>query len=259
MVEKRIYFYIGGIVSLIFYLGMLFSFIFLSLNSDKKHITYTSKKKELFFEVNIVTLPKTKSPDQVQVKQPQKKPEEKKAPEALAKKEDVPVQATTHKDLNSLFSKVDTKKIKRVKRAVKKVVVKDPFKDLNLEKLASRLKIKENKASKKADKLMKKFMALQKTATVSHKAGKYDKFFGKIQEILDSNWQLTYDTSSGNTAEVKIEIDSNGKMRYTILTHSYDTIFNKKLEDFLLQMLRMEFPPYEGTGFASMIVNFKDE
>jgi protein TonB len=99
----------------------------------------------------------------------------------------------------------------------------------------------------------------QRTHTMTQvKSGIYDPFIGKIQDILDEKWQETMYTSSGAQAEVEIKIDNAGSFSYSIVTLSYNSDFNLKLENFLDEMLKESFPPYEGNGEFSMKIIFKD-
>jgi protein TonB len=261
MVEKHHYSLLGGIFSLSLYIAFISFFILLTKDIQKNIQSFSSKKKELFLEVNLVNLPKVdetqKAVDKSEKKPTPKPPEQEKKEEI---KSDIPQKETTAKDLKSLFDDIDTSKYKRAKKKkIKKKVVQDPFKELTEEKIASRLKMKKNSSEKKADKLLKKFISSKRTINVSYKRGIFDKFYGRVQEILDSNWQLTYATESGSEGRVRISVDADGNMRYEILSLSYSKEFNDKLREFLEQMKLVEFPRYLGNGVAEMDVNFKDE
>lgn len=41
-------------------------------------------------------------------------------------------------------------------------------------------------------------------------------FIGKVQEILEENWQKTIDTENGNVAKVLIKVSDKGTFSYKI-------------------------------------------
>ena len=114
---------------------------------------------------------------------------------------------------------------------------------------------KENRAKKITERLN---LSVQKSMTVTQSNGKYDKFKGKISDILYSYWQETIDTVSENSAKVYIQIDNFGNFSYKIETLSYNNTFNAKLRDFLEHMRTVEFPLFTKGRVFEMGVVFKD-
>ena len=113
----------------------------------------------------------------------------------------------------------------------------------------------ENAASKIANSL--KF-AEQKHLIDTKRDGIFDPFIGKVQEILEENWQKTVDTESGNVAKVIIKVSNRGSFSYKVVSLSYNNEFNTKLKEFLKVMESVEFPKYEKGPLFEMQVEFKD-
>jgi protein TonB len=147
--------------------------------------------------------------------------------------------------------------------------VQDLFKSVNTTKLTetgtkastpSRLDGKSTPKQDNASKIVEKLnFKQQRTLEVtSSSSGIYDPFIGKIQDMLDENWQNTAFTTSDAKAEVTIEVDNMGHFSYYIAKLSYNSDFNSKLRGFLDEMKNEVFPPYEGSGKFAMNIIFKD-
>ena len=181
------------------------------------------------------------------VEKPQEKPVEEKKVVASSPKEAVKSQS-----LRGLFEDINTSKLppdakEQKKDQTPKTRVK-PNQDETKQK-------SEDVASKIANSLN---FAEQKHLIDTKRDGKFDPFIGKVQEILEENWQKTVDTESGNVAKVLIKVSDKGAFSYKIVSLSYNNEFNTKLKEFLKSMEGVEFPKYDKGPLFEMQVDFKD-
>ena len=237
---------IGWSLSICIYLLVVLLGIFMLQSHNTKTIKYTASKKNLL-NVTLVERKKKKT-----IKKKKKKIVKKKktVSKPKPKKKTVRTKNTdTKPDFKKLFGKIDLDTLpkesqKREKKIRKKVVKKE------IEEV-----VKDDKA-KKITKALE--FEKQESLIITQKDGVYDEFRGKIADILDSHWQETIDTVSGNIAEVTIGVDKLGNFSYKIETLSYNDAFNAKLRDFLEEMRDIEFPAFVGGEIFNMKVVFKD-
>jgi len=241
---------VGWTLSFIIYILILISGVYILQSHNNKLVKYTASKKNLL-TVTLVERKEKKVQKKKKVKIVKKKKTINK-PKAIQKKKTVRAKKTTTKskpDFKKLFGKIDLDKLpkekpKREKKIRKKIVQKE------IEEV-----VKEEKA-KKITKALE--FEKQESLIITQKDGVYDEFRGKIADILDSYWQETIDTVSGNIAEVIISIDTLGNFSYKIETLSYNDAFNAKLRNFLENMRDVEFPPFKNGEVFNMKVAFKD-
>ena len=240
---------IGFILSFIFYL-IIISLLALYLQEKvKKNIDFTLKKDNILDITLVEKKPKkiTKPLKKIVKKQKIKKPKpitKKPKPQKIAPKVQKKV------SLQGLFKKIDTQKI--VKQKI------DIAQQSRKKKIESK-KIDEKPIKKEIAKKMVENLNFEKSQNIkSSKKGIYDKFRGKVQQILYDNWQNTIDTVSGNSATVEIYIDKMGNFSYKIVKLSYNNEFNSKLIDFLEEMRDKEFPPFTQGEIFKLQVEFKD-
>jgi len=239
---------VGWTLSFILYFIILGIGIYALQTHNVKNIKYTASKKNLLN----VTLIERKEKKIVKKKKQKivKKKTTINKPKPVAKKKTVRAKKTKAKpDLKSLFKNVKVDKLpektkKREKKVRKKIVQKE------VEEV-----VKEDKAKKITKTLEFK---QQENLIITQKDGVYDEFRGRISDILDSHWQETIDTVSGNEAKVIVSIDKLGNFSYKIETLSYNDVFNAKLRDFLEEMKEIEFPAFKGGEIFSMKAIFKD-
>ncbi len=237
---------IGWSLSICIYLLVVLLGIFMLQSHNTKTIKYTASKKNLLN----VTLVERKEKKTVQKKKKKIVKKKKTVNKPKPKKETVRTKnIDTKPDFKKLFGKIDLDKLpkesqKREKKIRKKVVKKE------IEEV-----VKDDKA-KKITKALE--FEKQESLIITQKDGVYDEFRGKIADILDSHWQETIDTVSGNIAEVTIGVDKLGNFSYKIETLSYNDAFNAKLRDFLEEMRDIEFPAFVGGEIFNMKVVFKD-
>jgi protein TonB len=223
----------------------------------EKNLNYTSQKDN---PMNI-TLVERKKNNSEKLKEERKKVEEVKPveePKPTEKPAEEKKVASSSKEVfksvsfQGLFEKIYTTNLPQYVKYQKKYKTAPtrvkPNKDETKEKSA-------NVASKIANSLN---FAEQKHLIDTKRDGIYDPFIGKVQEILEENWQKTIDTENGNVAKVLIQVNDKGIFSYKIVSLSYNNEFNNKLREFLKAMETLEFPKYEKGPLFEMQVEFKD-
>ena len=252
------YSFVAGLFSILIYALLIF-FIFSLLGEyEVKAKKYTSQKN------NFIVVSISEKRDDIQKKVPKKKQVKKVAKKKQIKKKNKTKKPKINKSikrdsdsdlLKSLFSDINTKKYKK------------KIKDRNLTKSVksnknSRLYQKgsgKKEAEKSASKIVKSLSFEDVSSSVSKNTGEYNKYIGKISDILDEKWQNTPGTISGNQASVTVKIDKFGNFSYKIDSLSYNNEFNAKLQNFLDSLKDEKFPPYKEGDFIELKVNFKDE
>ena len=239
---------VGWTLSLIIYFGIVVVVAYMLHSYNTKAIKYTASKKNLF-SVTLVERREKKVVKKRKLKVVKKKTTVNK-PEPIPKKKTVRSKKSEIKpDFKKLFEKIDIDKLpkqsqKREKKIRKQVVQK---------------KVEEVVKIDKAKKILKALeFEQQENLIITQKDGVYDEFRGKIADILDSYWQETIDTVSGNKAIVIISIDKLGNFSYKIEDLSYNDVFDAKLRDFLEKMRDIKFPPFQDGEIFNMKVIFKD-
>ena len=240
---------VGFMLAFVFYLIIITLLAFYIQDKVQKNIDFTLKKDNIL-DITLVekkakkiTKPLKKTVKKQKIKKPKpiaKKPK----PQKIAPKVQKKV------SLQGLFKKIDTKKI--VEQKI----------DIAQQSRKKMIKSKESiqkPIKKKIAKKLVETLSFEKVQNVkSSKKGIYDKFRGKVQQILYNNWQNTIDTVSGNSATVEIYIDKMGTFSYKIVKLSYNDEFNSKLVDFLEEMKDKEFPPFTEGEIFQLQVEFKD-
>ncbi len=243
---------VGWTISFLIYILIVLSGTYMLESHNTKNIKYTASKKNL---LNVTLVERTEK--KIRKKKKQKIVKKKRTVSKIKIKKKIKSIRGTIKDKNitkktnfkKLFGNIDLKKLpqespRREKKIRKKVVQKE------IEEV-----IKDDKAKKITKSLE---FEQQENLIITQKDGIYDEFRGKISDILDSNWQETIDTVSGNIAEVIVSVDKFGNFSYKIETLSYNDAFNAKLRDFLEEMRDKEFPPFNNGEIFNMKVAFKD-
>lgn len=243
-------------MSIILYLCLIAGLAYL-LSSQKNVIkNYTSTKDPM----NIALVERKKNdsekPKEERKKEEVQKPVEKPLEKPVEEKKVVassPKETVKSQSIRGLFEDINTSKLppdaKEQKKDQKQPTRTKP------NKVEETKEKSENVASKIANSLN---FAEQKHLIDTKKGGEYDPFIGKVQEILEENWQKTVDTENGNVAKVVVKISDRGTFSYKIVSMSYNNEFNTKLKEFLTAMESMEFPKYEKGPLFEMQVEFKD-
>ncbi len=242
---------LGFIFSISIYLLLLLSLALYLQERVKKNIDYTIKKDNIL-DITLVE----KKADKILkhkkkiVKKTKKKTKVSTTPKPKRQTEKKVKKIVKKVSLQGLFKKIDTKKIVEPKNEItRQSRKKQRVKKQNIEPIT-----KKDVAKKIVDSI-----SFKRTQNLnSSKNGVYDKFRGKVQQILYENWQDTIDTVSGNSATVEIYIDKSGSFSYKIVKLSYNDEFNSKLVDFLEAMRDKEFPPFTEGDIFKLQVEFKD-
>ncbi|AFL67884.1 hypothetical protein Sulba_0575 [Sulfurospirillum barnesii SES-3] len=242
-------------MSILLYIFLLIFFGYM-ISSEKKAIkNYTSNKNPM----NIALVERKKNDSEKpkderkkeEVIKPVEKPSEK--PKSEEKKvASSPKEAVKSQSLRGLFEDINTSKLKPDAKEQKKDQTQPTRIKPNKEETKEK---SDNVASKIANSLN---FAEQKHLTDMQKAGEYDPFIGKVQEILEEHWQRTVDTENGNVAKVLIKVSNQGVFSYKIISLSYNNDFNTKLKEFLHSMESIEFPKYDKGERFELPVEFKD-
>ncbi|WP_331775574.1 TonB C-terminal domain-containing protein [Sulfurospirillum sp. 1612] len=246
MLPKSRYNVVGFSLSILLYICIVVSLGFYLQSRIKNNINYVVSNKNVL-DITLVQN-KTKKRQTPPKKVPKKtKVKPKSAPKPSPK--NVTAKHEKKVALRGLFDKIDVKKIEKPHK--KKAVA---TRKMPTNKKSANTAVKKNDAKKLVDAL-----TFEKQSNIkSVKNGVVDKFRGTVTQILDTNWQNTIDTVSGNKATVMISIDNLGNFSYKIEKLSYNDEFNAKLLDFLEEMKDKEFPPYTEGGIFKLPVIFKD-
>ena len=141
---------------------------------------------------------------------------------------------------------------------------------------ASRLKKqKAQKAKKKADAKRKKEAKRRKkkaqeaqklveqmqisTPTSHKKSGENHEFWSFVSNKIMSKWQRTVSTQDGLSATVTIRINNQGRLSYSDLQSSYNSLFDTKLKVFLDNLEYERFPSYKQGSFIEAEFEFTDK
>ena len=245
---------LGWILSILLYFFLLMCLAYVLSSQQDTLKNYTSQKDPM----NVALVERKKNDSEKpkeerkkeEVQKPVEKPVEKPAEEK--KVASSPKEAVKSQSLRGLFEDINTSKLppdaKEQKKNQTTPTRVKPNKDETKEK-------SESAASKIANSLN---FAEQKHLIDTKKGGEYDPFIGKVQEILEENWQKTVDTENGNVAKVLIQVSDKGTFSYKIVSLAYNNEFNTKLKEFLKAMESVEFPKYDKGPLFEMPVSFKD-
>lgn len=248
---------LGWTMSIFLYIILIVFFAYVLSSHKEKNLNYTSKKDNPLS----VTLVERKKNDSDKLKEERKKEEVEKPvvePKPTEKPSEEKKVASSTKEavkstsLRGLFEDINTSKLPPDAKEQKKD--QTPMTRIKPNKEETKEK-SENAASKIANSLN---FAEQKHLIDTKRDGIYDPFIGKVQEILEENWQKTVDTESGNVAKVVIKVSNRGTFSYKVVSLSYNNEFNTKLKEFLKMMESVEFPKYDKGALFEMQVEFKD-
>ncbi len=184
-------------------------------------------------------------------------------PEPEVEKESRDLVAKSAKDLFSTLRVDDYKQAMAEKRKQE-------------EARASRLKKqKAQKAKKKADAKRKKEAKKRKkeaqeaqrlveqmqisTPTSHKKSGEKHEFWSFVSSKIMSKWQRTVSTQDGLSATVTIKINNQGRLTYSDLQSSYNSLFDTKLKVFLDNLEYERFPSYKQGSFIEAEFEFTDK
>jgi hypothetical protein len=119
------------------------------------------------------------------------------------------------------------------------------------------VKKRRKQAAQKARKLVEQ---MQISTPSSHKkSGESHEFWSFVSNKIMSKWQRTVSTQDGLSATVTIKIDSHGKLTYSDLKSSYNSLFDTKLKVFLDNLEYERFPSYKNGPFIEAEFEFTDK
>ncbi|WP_456389341.1 TonB C-terminal domain-containing protein [Hydrogenimonas sp.] len=249
MDRNFLYFFIGGIASILFYL--LIIALFFAFFNDRRNATHYVPNRSQSIEVSIMQAPK--KPHKAKMMKRKQKESVKSLKKRATKSTPKPParRKSTSKAVASLFATVKTSKPVGASRA---------------SRLANAPKIKykptenfSSKESKRAREMIKDLNLSKPSINISSKSGgkgEVDKYMTRIYEILYSSWQPDR-IFAGVHATVRMKIAPDGKFDYTILYPSDNQAFNESLIEYLKQLQSKGFPPRKGDKELVVDVEFK--
>lgn len=167
------------------------------------------------------------------------------------------------KSAKDLFSTVRTDKFDKVMDERKK---QDASRASRLKKQKAqqaRKKAQEKKKRKAREKALAEARAalqdIDVSSAASHKkSGTEDSFWSPVANRIQALWNRTIQTQHGLSADVRITIDSRGRLTYKIKRLSNNSLFDKKLQIFLENLEYENFPKYRGGGTTSKVLYLED-
>ncbi len=97
------------------------------------------------------------------------------------------------------------------------------------------------------------------TPTSHKKSGEKHEFWSFVSSKIMSKWQRTVSTQDGLSATVTIRIDNQGRLTYSDLQSSYNSLFDTKLKVFLDNLEYERFPSYKQGSFIEAEFEFTDK
>jgi len=192
---------------------------------------------------------------------PEPIPEEEEKPEESVEKESRDKEAKTAKDLFSTLRVDEYKKAMEDKR--KEIEAKaSRLKKQKAEKARKKAEAKRRKerARKKALEAQKIVQQMQISTPSSHKkSGEKHEFWSFVSNKIMSKWQRTVSTQDGLSATVTIRIDNHGRLTYSDLKSSYNSLFDTKLKVFLDNLEYERFPSYKHGAYIEAEFEFTDK
>ncbi len=288
MVEKRLYKIIATFGAIFIYLFFIYTLVDFVKNNQKviqnfgynvddaivveiaapenekpikKEIEKPLPKPEPKQTLSPIILP----PDPIEPDQPKQEPvkevEEVIEEPVQEKKESRDIVAKSAKDL---FSTVRTDKYDKVMQERRK---QDASRASRLEKQKAeqvRKKANERKKRKAREKALAEARAamqdIEHASAASHKkSGTEDAFWSPVANRITALWQRTIQTQNGLSADVRITIDNQGRLRYQIKRLSNNSLFDKKLQIFLQNLEYESFPKYRGGASTSKLLELEDK
>ncbi len=171
-------------------------------------------------------------------------------------------EAKSAKDLFSTLRTDDYKKVMRERQKQEEArasrLAKQEAKKIKKE--AEEKKQKEQKKRAEAKKAREAVEQMQiSTASQSKKSGEKHEFWSFVSDKIMAKWQRTISTQDGLSATVVIRIDKRGKLSYSDLESSNNSMFDTKLKVFLDNLEYDRFPSYKEGSFIEAQFEFTDK
>lgn len=112
--------------------------------------------------------------------------------------------------------------------------------------------------ARKAQKLLEELQSSQSTAK-HKKSGEEHEFWSFVSNKIMAKWNRTIATQDGLKGYAKIRIDNKGRLSYSNLKLSGNSLFDTKLKVFLDNLEYTRFPPYKGGPYIEAVFEFKDQ
>ncbi len=222
------------------------------------------KKVEPKPKVEPIILPPDPEPEPLIVKKvepiilpPDPEPEVEKVKEDARDKE-----AKSAKDLFSTLRTDDYKKVmsERQKQEEARASRLEKQKAQKIKKEAEKKKRKEQQKKAEAREARKAVEQMQiSTPSSSKKSGEKHEFWSFVSDKIMAKWQRTISTQDGLLATVVIRIDNRGKLSYSDLQSSNNSMFDTKLKVFLDNLEYDRFPSYKKGRFIEAQFEFTDK
>lgn len=284
MVEKRLYTIIATLGAIFIYLFFVYLLVDFVKNSEKIMQDFGYNVDDAI--VVEIAAPENEKPVEKEIEKPKPTPKpipvvkpivtppkpivkSEPIPEPVKEVKEEPVQkekesrdkvAKTAKDL---FSTVRTDKFDKVMDERRK---QDASRASRLKKQKAeqeRKKTQERKKRKAREKALAEARAamedIDRSSAASHKkSGTEDSFWSPVANRIQALWNRTIQTQNGLSADVRITIDSEGRLRYRIKRLSNNSLFDKKLQIFLDNLEYENFPKYRRGGSTSKVLYLED-
>lgn len=277
MAEKNLYKNIASFVAIFAYLFLIFSVITFIKKEAKLKKDYGFNVEDAIV-VNIDSLIKDKPkpieklkpepiakpivkpiilpPDPEPIVEPLK-------PEPVIEKESRDLVAKSAKDLFSTLRVDDYKKAMQEKQKQEEARA-SRLKKQKAEKAKKRAEEKKKNEKKRkkreAKEAQKLVQQMQISTPTSHKkSGEKHEFWSFVSSKIMSKWQRTISTQDGLSATVTIRIDNHGKLTYSDLQSSYNSLFDTKLKVFLDNLEYERFLSCKQGSFIEAEFEFTDK
>ncbi len=213
--------YLGGLITLFILLSIILLFAVILSSAHQIHSYALQKSEAITVSLENIMLNQSK-PEKTETIIPIKKQE----PQPEKTKE-----ISSPKDISSLFSSVETKKITHTQ----KDVVPQKVDNKRLSSLQTRLKTTKNRKSTLTSQKVKQMDLVKPSHKSGSKGGssgeEVDKYRASIQATI-YNYFYPPQGSEGLNAKIQITISASGKMlEFKILRYSGDSNFDREIED----------------------------
>jgi len=246
MVNDSKYFYLSGLISILFFSFVVVLFVYMIVIQDK--VKTFALKKDSFISISLNNIDTSKFDTKKPVKKLKPKPTINKKPKEIKKKElKVESELKTTPDvkktpsLSNMFSQVKTKKIThKSKKPIKKIDSK------RIASLTKRIHTTKTTAKSEANKKIEQLDLEEKITEVGgesvSRAPEVDEFLAKVHSFVYSNFHPSAQ-SANQMAKVRIWLSSSGRMsEFKILVSSSNGAFNSEIDLLRQRLENMNFP-----------------
>ncbi len=293
MVEKFEFKLVALLLSIAFYIALLFGIYYAIVNDKKEKKDYGFDVKDAIV-VNIDSLIKEK-PKPIEHIKPKPKPitPPPSPPKTVEQKKPVLPQKEPIKKISEVKPKISDVAVNKPSRDKIAKTPKDLFSTVRSQKYdkiikeqqkqkeakASRLKKREARLARKRELREKQRRERQKArakkarearkllqdlqisqpASSSKKKGEEHEYWSFVSDKIMAKWQRTVSTQNGLKGSALIRIDKNGRLTYRNLKLSGNSLFDTKLKVFLDNLEYERFPAYKKAPYIEAVFEFKDK